>query len=415
MKARTKKSALVLGIIVIPALLGAFYLFSENPSGIITQDTEFTNDDSSDEKDFVFAFYSEIAKDSPESNLFLSPFSISTAFSMAYEGAAGNTASEMQQVFGFISDDQKRRESISDTLARLDSKNDLYKLQIANALWIKDGYQIKQDYLDTATTYYDSTVDNVDFVTNDGVNKINRWTSEKTQGKIKDVLAPDSTDELTRMVITNAIYFKGKWGNQFNPGNTSDKLFWLDKDKSVTVPMMKSPADMFNYYETKDLQAIKMYYVGGDISMIVLLPKDKNGLGSLEDSLNMQKLDFIRDMMTMQPLTIQMPKFEFETEYKLVDSLENLGIHDAFDENNADFQGMTDEQVYLDQAIHKAFVNVNEEGTEAAAITALVVRAQSGPPEPRHEFVADHPFVFIIQENNTGEILFIGRLANPLI
>ncbi len=406
---------MVLGIIVIPALLGAFYLFSETSSGIITQDTEFANDDSSDEKDFVFAFYSEIAKDSPESNLFFSPFGISTAFSMAYEGAAGNTASEMQQVFGFISDDQKRREAISDTLAKLDSKNDMYKLQIANALWVKDGYQIKQDYLDTATTYYDSTVDNVDFVTNDGVNKINRWTSEKTQGKIKDVLAPDSTDELTRMVITNAIYFKGKWGNQFNPGNTSDKLFWLDKDKSVTVPMMKSPADMFDYYETKDLQAIKMYYVGGDISMIVLLPKDKNGLGSLEDSLNMQKLDFIRDMMTREPLTIQMPKFEFETEYNLVDSLENLGIHDAFDENNADFQGMTDEQVYLDQAIHKAFVNVNEEGTEAAAITALVVRAQSGPPEPRHEFVADHPFVFIIQENNTGEILFIGRLANPLV
>ena len=406
---------MVLGIIVIPALLGAFYLFSETSSAIITQDTEFTNDDSSDEKDFVFEFYSEIAKASPESNLFLSPFSISTAFSMVYEGAAENTASEMQQVFGFISDDQKRRELISDTLARLDSKNDLYKLQIANALWVKDGYQIKQDYLDTATTYYDSTVDNVDFVTNDGVNKINKWTSEKTQGKIKDVLAPDSTDELTRMVITNAIYFKGKWGNQFNPGNTSDKLFWLDKDKSVTVQMMESPADMFNYYETKDLQAIKMYYVGGDISMIVLLPKDKNGLGSLEDSLNMQKLDFIRDMMTMQPLTIQMPKFEFETEYKLVDSLENLGIHDAFDENNADFQGMTDEQVYLAQAIHKAFVNVNEEGTEAAAITALVVRAQSGPPEPRHEFVADHPFVFIIQENNTGEILFIGRLANPLV
>ncbi len=400
---------------MIPVLLGAFYLFSETQSGIITQDTEFTNDDSSYEKDFVFAFYSEIAKDSPESNLFLSPFGISTAFSMAYEGSAGNTASEIQQVFGFISDDQKRRESISDTLAKLDSKNDMYKLQIANALWVNEDSTIKQDYLDTATTYYDSTVDNVDFVTDDGVNKINRWTSEKTQGKIKDVLAPDSTDELTRMVITNAIYFKGKWGQQFNPGNTSDKLFWLDKDKSVTVPMMKSPADMFNYYETKDLQAIQMYYVGGDISMIVLLPKDKNGLDSLEDSLNMQKLDSIRDMMTREPLTIQMPKFEFETEYNLVDSLYNLGIHDAFDENIADFQGMTDEQVYLEQAIHKAFVNVNEEGTEAAAITALVIRATSGPPEPRHEFIADHPFVFIIQENNTGEILFIGRLANPLV
>lgn len=415
MKSRTKLSALIFVIIVIPILLGAFYLISETPSGIIIQDAEFTNGDSSDEKDFVFAFYSEIAKDSPESNLFFSPFSIFTAFSMAYEGSTGNTASEIQQVFGFIPDDQNRRKSISDTLARLDSKDDLYKLQIANALWVNEDSTIKQDYLDTATTYYESTVDNVNFVTDDGVNMINRWTSEKTQGKIKDVLAPGSTDELTRMVITNAIYFKGKWGLQFDQRNTSEELFWLDKDKSITIPMMKSPADMFNYYETKDLQAIEMYYVGGDISMIVLLPKDKNGIGSLEDSLNVQTLNYIRDSMTREPLTIQMPKFEFETEYNLVDSLENLGIRDAFDEIDADFQGMTDEQVYLDQAIHKAFVNVNEEGTEAAAITALVVRAQSGPPEPKHEFIADHPFVFIIQEKNTDEILFIGRLANPLV
>ena len=299
---------------------------------------------------------------------------------MAYEGAKENTASEMQRVFGFIPDDQERKESISDTLERLNSKDDLYKLQIANALWIKENYPIKQEYLDTAKTFYDSTVDAVDFVTDDGVNKINNWTNEKTQGKIHDILSPGSTDEMTRMVITNAIYFKGKWGEPFEPRNTSEGTFWTDKDKSVAVPMMKIPAEMFRYHETRDLQALEMHYVGGDISMLILLPKDRDGLESVEDSMNMQKLDSIRDTMTLQPLTVQIPKFEFETKYDLIDSLESLGVHDAFDENNVDFKGMTDEQVYLEQAVHKAFVNVNEEGTEAAAITALVVQATSGPP-----------------------------------
>lgn len=179
------------------------------------------------------------------------------------------------------------------------------------------------------------------------------------------------------------------------------------------IPMMKIPAEMLRYHETKDLQVLELYYVGGDISMLILLPKDQEGLESVEDSMSMQKLDSIRNSMTLQPLTVQIPKFEFEAKYDLVSSLENLGVNDAFDENNADFQGMTDEQVYLNKAVHKAFVNVNEEGTEAAAITALVVQAQSGPPEPRHKFISDHPFMFIIQEKNTDEILFIGRLANP--
>lgn len=215
------------------------------------------------------------------------------------------------------------------------------------------------------------------------------------------------------MVITNAIYFKGKWAEPFEPRNTSEGTFWTDKDKSVAVPMMKIPAEMFRYHETRDLQSLEMHYVGEDISMLILLPKDRDGLESVEDSMTMQKLDSIRDIMTLQPLTVQIPKFEFETKYDLVGSLESLGVHDAFDENNADFKGMTDEQVYLDQTVHKAFVNVNEEGTEAAAITALVVQAQSGPPEPRHEFVADHLFMFIIQEKETGKILFIGRVMDP--
>lgn len=406
---------MALGVIVASlAIFGSAYVSQENSSDSLADNY----DDSTikpvlEKDDFVFSFYSEIAKKDEQSNVFLSPLSIATAFSMVYEGSAGNTATEMQQVFGFEEDDQKRQREISDTLSRLNHKDDWYKLQVANALWIKDGYKIKQDHIDTAKMHYSSTVDNVNFVTDDGINKINSWVREKTSDKIQDILAPGSTDDMTRMVITNAVYFKGKWGLEFNPKNTSEKPFWTDKDNSVKVMMMNENAAMYNYAETNRIQALELNYLGGDISMIVLLPKERDGLGSLEQSLDKKEFDSIKNSMTMQPLTVQMPKFEFETEYNLIEPLKSLGIHDAFDRDNADFQGMTDEQIYLEKAAHKAFVNVNEEGTEAAAITALVARATSGPPEPRHEFVADHPFLFVIQEKETGEILFIGRLVNP--
>ena len=401
----------VLAIIAITSGIGILYI-SENNSADILVNNDDSAIDKSEQKDFVFAFYSEIAKDE-KSNIFFSPLSISTAFSVAYEGADENTASEMQQIFGFESDDAKRQKAISELLSQFNHKDDWYSLQVANALWVKDGYEIKQDYLDAAKTHYSSTVDNVDFVTDDGINKINSWVKEKTNDKIANILAPGSTDELTRMVITNAVYFKGKWSSEFNQKNTSEKPFWTDKDNSVMVSMMKQPVDIYNYAKTGNLQALELNYLGGDISMVILLPKDRDGIQSLEQYMDKKKLDEIKDSMTRQPLTVEIPKFEFETEYNLKSPLQSLGLHDAFDESNADFHGITDEQVYLEQAAHKAFVNVNEKGTEAAAITALVARATSGPPEPIAEFIADHPFMFVIQEKETGEILFIGRLVNP--
>ena len=402
----------VLAVIATASGIGILYI-SEDVSSDVLVNNDGSTIDPSEQKDFVFAFYSEIAEKDEKSNIFFSPLSISTAFSMAYEGAKENTASEMQQVFGFESDDAKRQKAISELLSRFNHKDDWYNLQVANALWIKDGYKIKQDYLDAAKTHYSSTVDNVDFVTDDGINKINSWVREKTNDKIENILAPGSTDELTRMAITNAVYFKGKWSSEFNPRNTSEKQFWTDNDNPVTVSMMKQPVDIYNYAKTENLQALELNYLGGDISMVVLLPKDRDGIQSLEYSMDKKKFDVIIDSMTRQPLTVEIPKFEFETQYNLISPLQSLGLHDAFDENNADFQGITDEQVYLAKAVHKAFVNVNEEGTEAAAITALVARATSGPPEPVDDFVADHPFMFIIQEKETGEILFIGRVMDP--
>lgn len=361
---------------------------------------------------FALNFYSQAAQNSNE-NLFFSPTSIATAFVIAYEGARGDTAEEIQNAFGFSKDDNKRRSEFESLYKNLNEENEWYKLNMANALWIAQGFEPISDYVDIAKTYYDSHVQNVDFITNDGVNTINEWVKEKTEDKIQEILAQDSTDELTRMVITNAMYFKGKWASQFDSRITSDESFWVDASTSVKVPMMKD-VGIFNYIKTNEFKALEMHYQGDKISMLVLLPHDRNGLGSLEKSLDLQKLYDLKVKMTREPLTVHMPKFEFDTEYDLVEKLQSLGVHKAFDENNANFDGITeDERLFIAKAIHKAFVDVNEEGTEAAAITALVVTLTSGPPEPKHEFRADHPFIFIIQEKHTGEILFMGRVMDP--
>jgi len=181
-------------------------------------------------------------------------------------------------VWCFEKDDSKRQRGISDTLSRLNHEDDWYKLQVANALWIKDGYEIKKDYIDAAKMHYHSTVDNVNFETDDGINKINSWVKERANDKIQDILAPGSTDDLTRMIITNAVYFNGKWGLEFNPKNTSEEPFWTDKDNSVKSIMMKENASVYNYPETAHIQALELNYMGGDISMIVLLPKERDGL-----------------------------------------------------------------------------------------------------------------------------------------
>lgn len=378
-------------------------LMNENPA-----DTEPVNHD-----DFAFSLYHQITKDDDASNLFFSPFSISTAFSMAYEGARGNTAVQMIEAFDFPQDDRTRWNNMSETMKRLNHEKGFYALEVANGIWLSELHETKPEYVDIVTTHYNGTAKSVDFVSNDGVDEINQWVKEKTRDKIQDILEPGSTDNLTLLVLTNSIYFNGKWANQFNPDRTSEELFWIGNGKSAMVQMMKIPAELFDYAETGTVQILEMPYLGNDISMLVMLPKDKNGLDSLEMSLDSDKLNEFRNMMERQPLTVHIPKFGFETDYDLIPLLKELGVRDAFDENNADFAGMTDEQVFLSKAKHKAFVDVHEKGTEAAAVTVAIGKLTSGPPEPRHEFIADHPFVFVIQEKQTGQILFIGRVADP--
>ena len=358
---------------------------------------------------FAFDFYSQIKDDNE--NVFYSPWSISTAFAIAYEGAKEKTAEEIQQVFGFPSDYETRTLQFKSAIDDLNPDNVPYQLSVANALWLAEMFEPSQEYVETATTYYDSEVSTVDFVSDDGVDKINAWVNDKTNEKIKDVLAPGSTDALTRLAITNAIYFKGNWVTQFNETDTLGESFWKTPTEEVQVPMMRLKSIMFNHTQTENLQILKMPYEGDRLSMLVLLPNEKDGLPELEESLSVEKLKQWNKDLSSKKIDIYLPKFKLETEYDLIAPLVNMGMPTPFSEE-ANFKGIAPIHLSISAAIHKAFVDVNEEGTEAAAVTVILIRTESVKP-PIPVFRADHPFVFLIQDDSTGNILFIGKVVDP--
>jgi len=360
---------------------------------------------------FAIDFYSKISSESDE-NIFFSPWSISTAFAIAFEGAKGNTADEIRQVFGFPSDYEKRTSQFKSAINNLNSDDSKYQLSVANALWLAEKFEPFAEYVETATNFYDSEVSTVDFISNDGVDQINAWVEDKTQEKIKDILKPGSTDEDTRLAITNAIYFKGSWVTQFNENNTRSDTFWNGETTSEIPLMHLEPTTLFNYTQTDQLQILKMPYDGDKLSMLVLLPNENDGLDTLEESLSIENLNLWREQLTTQQVEVFMPKFNLETTYDLKTSLSKMGMPTPFSEGIANFGGIAPVSLYISQAVHKAFVDVNEEGTEAAAATVIVITEESYKPPPP-VFRADHPFVFLIQDDSTGNILFIGRMINP--
>ena len=356
---------------------------------------------------FSLDMYSELIKENDD-NVFLSPTSISSTFAILYEGANNNTESEIGEVFGFVSDDSKRRDGFAALQQLLNPKNEKYNLQLANALWIADGFELLPDYIDTAITYYDSKVESLDFSSKNAVNTINAWTSEKTNGKIEKIF--DNLDSETRLVITNAIYFKGTWVNQFESEKTRDMEFWATEDEFMYAPTMNLPRTDLNYARDENVQILELPYDGSDISMLVFLPEHVNGLKSLEESLTVEKISHWRSELEPVKIAVSLPKFTMDTSYDLKKPLLNLGMVDAFDNGASDFSGMTDSQgLFVAKVVHKAFVDVNEEGTEAAAATGIAM-LQSGL-----SFRANHPFMFTIQDNNTGQILFIGRVMDPTV
>lgn len=352
-------------------------------------------------------------------NLFFSPYSISSALAITYEGARNRTADEIRSVFHLPSDADARREGFMAIDARINSADAGYTLQTANALWAEKTYAFLPGYIETAGRYYGANVTNLDFARQPESSRaaINRWVEERTNDLIRDLLPEGSISPLTRLVITNAIYFKGTWVKQFDENRTVDAPFWKGPGESVRVPMMQRTDEeaIYGYAETESLQVLEMPYAhesGAGLSMLVILPDD---IRAAEESLDAQTIGDLRQSLTERRVNVFFPKFSLEETYPLAGTLAAMGMPTAFT-NAADLSGMDGTQnLFVSSVVHKAFVDVNEEGTEAAAATGVIINMKTslgGDATPT--FRADHPFIFCIVENETGAILFMGRVMDPV-
>ena len=377
---------------------------------------------------FAFDLYSELDK-SDQKNIFYSPYSISTALAMTYEGAKGETADQMKSVFHFPESDILRPNSAA-IYNDINKVNEAYELKTGNALWVQYDFQLLEEYTDRVEQYYGGKTENLDFAeeTEKSRQIINSYIEEQTNNKIKDLIPKNILSSLTKLVLTNAIYFKGTWEWEFDDSDTREQDFRVTANDTVKTPMMSMKPDeaRFNYADLEKLQILELPYKGEEISMLILLPKQgeeydfETGESTVYDytlndiELSIEKLEEYKSEMQETNLdSVALPKFEFDTKYFMGDTLSLMGMPIAFS-SGADFSGMNGiKQLFISNVIHQAYVKVDEKGTEAAAATAVVMKDTAAMP--RNVFRADHPFIFIIQEKETGNILFMGRVVDPTI
>ena len=365
---------------------------------------------------FAFDLYREIAKQ--EGNLFFSPSSIATALAMAYAGARGETAAQMARALhlgGAPDETHAAFAAFRKVVAEL-QKHGKVRLHTAAGLWPAVGEPLLADYLHLLQSHYGTEVTPVDFRDGAGTAAlINAWVERQTHGSITHVV--QGLDPLTRLVLVSAIYFRGKWLEPFPPHFTRRQPFWLGLRESAAVLMM-GRVDRFPYAEADQLQLLELAYAGEEVAMLVLLPRSKTGLADLERSLTTERLEGWCRSLEVTEVDVRLPRFRIDSTLDLSAILRALGMREAFDAARADFSGMDGRPhwLFLSRVIHKAFVDVDETGTEAAAATAIVVSggfpawSQTTPPA----FHADHPFLVVIRERSSGAVLFLGRVANPV-
>ena len=376
---------------------------------------------------FAFELYSELDKSAQE-NIFYSPYSISAALAMTYEGAKGQTADEMESVLHFP-ETSTLRPNFAAIYNKINRENNAYELRTGNALWVQQDYTFLKDYKTTVEKYYGGKAANLDFKqeTEKSRQTINSFIEEQTNNKIKDLIPSGVLDSMTRFVLTNAIYFKGTWEWEFDKSDTREQDFKVNPTNIVKTPMMymKPEKAEFNYADLEKLQILELPYKGDKISMLVLLPKQGEDYDyenekmivsdyTIKDmELSSEKLNEYKAQMKETKLdAVYLPKFEFDTKFFMKATLSALGMPMAFTWPGADFSGMDgSNNLYIGEVIHQAYVKVDEKGTEAAAATAVI--GKFGSAMPRNVFRADHPFIFIIQERETGNILFMGRVNDP--
>ena len=372
---------------------------------------------------FGIELFSVLAQDSPDGNLFLSPYSISTALAMTWAGAEGATARQMADVLGFALPEEEVHGQFADLQQKLGPEyrqqymmgsGDPLTLEVANAIWAQESYPLLPEFVSLLQDKYGAEARNVDFVGDaEGARgEINAWVEEKTRDRIQNLLPRGSVDAMTRMVITNAVYFKGSWSEPFSEDATTREDFHLADNTTAEVPMMHQTEELA-YAEAAGCRAVELPYADNMSSMLVLLPD--GDLSEFEQDFSTETLDEIAAEMQSREVVLSMPSFEFTSSFGLSQTLKSMGMIDAFEPGQADFTGMTEaRELYISAVIHKAFVKVDEEGTEAAAATAVVMALTSMPPQlQRVELVLDRPFLFLIRDRVTGSVLFMGRMADP--
>jgi serpin B len=352
-------------------------------------------------------------------NIFFSPESISTALAMTYAGARAETASQMAKTLHFMLPPERLHPAIGALLSDLNAAHNGYRLNVANALWVQQGYTFLDAFQKVMKDDYGAGFNQVNFkaATEEARLTINRWVEQKTENKIKDLLQPGAITPATRLMLTNAIYFKGSWLTPFDKEQTKVEDFHLSPAQTIKTPLMHREGE-FKYFNGGTFQALEIPYKGSELSMIVLLPNDVSGLTALERSLTASNTQqWIRRLGFVSQVIVTIPKFKMTQQFQLGDTLAAMGMPQAFKGDVADFSGMTGHRDFaISAVIHKAYIDVNEEGTEAAAATAVTMMATSArapDPMPPIIFRADHPFVFMIRDTRSGGTLFMGRVAHP--
>jgi serpin B len=402
---------------ILPPLLTALCLLGVLPAFAAEKDRAALDALAAGNTEFALDLYGRLAPE--KGNLFFSPYSISTALAMTYGGARGDTAKQMSDVLRFPYEDDALHGAFMHMEKQLEAtqKDGKIALRVANALWPHQGYPFRKEFTAQIKRFYGVDIVHVDYaVAREAARKrINAWAERMTEGKIKDLIPKGILNALTRLVLTNAIYFKGDWRSQFKKAATKDAPFTMANGKSRQVPLMYQQ-EQFRYAELDGVQVLELPYGDGELSMIVVLPREADGLAGLEAKLSPGQLARWTGRMRKQKVRVYLPRFEMTSQFSLNKALIAMGMRDAFNPaGNANFSGMDETRdLYIQAVLHKAFVAVDEKGTEAAAATAVVMGLRSAArPRPVPVFRADHPFLFTIRENSTGSILFMGRLSEP--
>ncbi|KAK7824771.1 hypothetical protein U0070_020278 [Myodes glareolus] len=369
---------------------------------------------------FALELFRTLTEDNSTGNIFISPFSISSALAMVFLGTKGDTAAQLSKAFHFdaVEDVHSRFQSLN---AEVSKRGASHTLKLANRLYGEKTYDFLPEFLASTQKMYGADLAPVDFqhASDDARKVINKWVKDQTEGKIPELLAAGVVDSMTKLVLVNAIYFKGMWKDKFRKQDTTDAPFRLNKKDTKTVKMMYQKKKLpIGYIQDLNCKVLELPYQGEELSMVILLPEDiedeSTGLKKIEEQLTLEKLQewTKREHLENIDVHVKLPRFKLEESYTLNSNLGRLGVQDLFSNGKADLSGMSGSRdLFISKIIHKSFVEVNEEGTEAAAATGGIATFTMLLPE--EEFTVDHPFLFFIRHNPTANVLFLGRVCSP--